>query len=107
MSKKRINSLTEWIVLSIILIYFIGLNSYLNLLFTTIRNINEVLLQLEKTSILSYTLKYFITFPIVGLILSKIGSPRGKEGHIIGKILYFLIGYLVCLILDYIAYLVL
>ena len=100
MSKRRINSLTEWIVLSIILIYFIGLNSYLNLLFTTIRNINEV-------SILSYTLKYFITFPIVGLILSKIGSPRGKEGHIIGKILYFLIGYLVCLILDYIAYLVL
>lgn len=107
MSKRKLNSLTEWIVLSIILIYYIGLNSYLNLLFTTIRNINEVLLQLEKTSILSYTLKYFITFPIVGWILSKIGSPRGRGGHIIGKTLYFLIGYFVCLILDYIACLVL
>ena len=36
---------------------------------------------------------YFITFPLVGVILMMLGSPRRKEGHWIGKILYFIVGY--------------
>ena len=106
MSKKQNSSLADFIALSVILIYFTGINNYLNLLFTTLKSINAVLLQLENTSILSFIFKYYITFPVVGLILSYIGSLRGKEGHVIGKVLYFLIGYIVCLGLDYIANLI-
>lgn len=103
MSKRKNDSLIDWIVISAFLIYYTGLNNYLSLLFTTLKSINDVLLQLENISILSFVFKYYITFPIVGLILSKIGSPRGKEGHVIGKVLYFIIGYFVCLALDLIA----
>ncbi len=103
MSKRQNSSLADFIALSAILIYFTGVNNYLNLLFTTFKSINAVLLQLENASILSFIFKYSITFPIVGLILSYIGSPRGKEGYVIGKVLYFLVGYIVCLGLDNIA----
>ena len=106
MSSRKADALINLVVISVILIYFVGLNNYLNLLFATLKSINEVLLQLENASILSFALKYYITFPIVGLILSYIGSPRGKKGHMVGKILYFLVGYIVCLILDFVAKLI-
>ena len=50
--------------------------------------------------------KYFITFPILGVILMMLGSPRGKEGHWIGKILYFVVGYGIGFLLDFISKLI-
>ncbi len=74
-----------------------------NSLIDIFKPVNEFIKFVFNESILTIYLKYFIVFPIVGLILVKIKSPKGKEGHIIGKILYFIVGYIVTFILDYIA----
>lgn len=103
MSKRKANDLVSLIVLSGILIHTFGLKYTLDLFFQMLKLFNTVLLQLTNTSVLTVMFKYCIAFPIVGIILTAIGSPRGKEGHIIGKVLYFVVGYIIGFILDYMA----
>ena len=103
MSKKRANSIFSLIVLSAILIYTFGLKYTLDLYFQTLKMFNSILLQLTNTSILTAMFKCCITFPIVGIILVVIGSPRDKEGHLIGKALHFIVGYIIGFILDCIS----
>jgi len=50
---------------------------------------NSILVSFFDTTILNVMFKYFIAFPIVGLILLMLDLPRGKTGHLIGKFLYF------------------
>ena len=64
---------------------------------------NSILVLFYDTTILNVIFKYFITFSLVGVILLMLGSPRGKEGHWIGKILYFIVGYGIGFILDFIS----
>lgn len=73
------------------------------MLYHMFKLINTILLQINNASILSCVFKYYITFPIVGIILSFIVSTKGEERKIIGKILYFIVGYIACLVLDVIA----
>lgn len=103
MSKRKANNLVSLIVLSAILVNTFGLKYTLDLYFQMFKLFNSILLQLANASVLTIMFKYCIAFPIVGIILTAIGSPRGKEGHIIGKILYFIVGYIIGFILDYIA----
>ena len=103
MNKKSTNSLFSLIGLSAILIYTFGLKYTLNLFFQMIKLVNSVLLQLVNTSVLTFMFKYCIAFSIVGIILAAIGSPRKKEGYIIGKVLYFIVAYIVGFILDWIS----
>lgn len=103
MSRRKTNDLVSLIIIMIFLIHFYGLRATLNLLYEMLKFMNTILIQLSNTSILTSMFKYCIAFPIVGLILTAIGSPRGKEGHIIGKILYFIVGYIIGFILDYLA----
>ena len=103
MSKRRANNIASLIIMMSMLIKCMGFKESISLLYYTLKSFNSVLLQLSNTSVISYVLKYYITFPIVGSVLSCLGSPRGKQGHLIGKILYFIIGYIVCLILDFFA----
>ena len=65
--------------------------------------INEIVKLVLGSSILNINLKYYITYPIVGVILVIIKSPNGKKGSLIGKILYFLVGYIIGFVLDYIS----
>lgn len=106
MSKRNLNELSSLIILFSLLIHFTGLKYTLNLFYQLLKSINIVLIQLNNTSVLSVLFKYCITFPTVGIILTVLGSPRGKEGHIIGKILYFIVGYLVGFIFDNISQLI-
>jgi len=103
MNRKSIENITGLIISIIVLSMCIGIKETMKLLYKALTYINTMLLQLENTSVLSVVFKYYITFPIVGIILSVIGSPRGKSGHIIGKVLYFVIGYVICLILDLVS----
>lgn len=103
MSKRKANDLASLIVLSGILIHAFGLKYTLDLFYQMFKQFNSVLMQLTNTSVLTAMFKYCIAFPIVGIILTAIGSPRGKEGHIIGKVLYFIVGYIIGFILDCIA----
>ena len=103
MSRRKANDLAGLIVLSVILIRTYGLKYTLDLLFQMLKGINAILLQLANTSVLTAMFKYCIAFPVVGIILTAIGSPRGKEGHIVGKVLYFIVGYTIGFILDCIA----
>lgn len=107
MSKRSTNDLTHLIILSVILIYTCGPKYTFDLLFQVLKFINTILFQLVNTSVLTVMFKYCIAFPVVGIILTAIGSPMGKEGHIIGKVLYFIVGYIIGFILDYIATMIL
>lgn len=103
MSKRKANDLASLIVLSGILIHTFGLKYTLDLFYQMFKLFNSVSMQLTNTSVLTAMFKYCIAFPIVGIILTAIGSPRGKEGHIIGKVLYFIVGYIIGFVFDYIA----
>lgn len=103
MSRRKTNDVAGLIIIAIILIKYMGLKTSINLLYQMFKLFNTILLQFSNTSILSYAFKYCITFPIVGIILSFLGSPRGKKGHIIGKILYFIIGYVAGFVFDSIS----
>lgn len=103
MSRRKEYDVVSLIFIVFILCKYVGIKETINLIYHMFQLFNTILLQFNNTSILSFVFKYYITFPIVGIILSFIGSHRGKEGKIVGKILYFIIGYVVCLVLDLIA----
>lgn len=98
---KRIHLSNLFILISIL--YFNGFKSTCSMFYQTFKYMNSFLIQLYNTSVLSVYFKYCITFPIVGIILTLFGSLRGKEGYIIGKLLYFIVGYSVCIVLDFIS----
>ncbi len=107
MSKKVSSELTGIVLTFGILSSFIGIKETFNIIKQILSMFNSILISFYDTTILNVMLKYFITFPIVGLILMTLGSPRGKEGHWIGKILYFIVGYGIGFLLDIVSKLVL
>ena len=105
-SKRTSRNLFSLIVIISLMIYYNGLSYTMNLFYQLLKLFNFVFIQLNNTSILTIMFKYCIAYPIVGVILTAIGSPRGKEGHYIGKIFYFIVGYVVGVILDSLATLI-
>lgn len=105
-SKRTSKDLFSLIIIISLMIYYNGLSYTVNLFYQLLKLFNSVFIQLNNTSILTIVFKYCIAYPIVGVILTAIGSPRGKEGHYIGKILYFIVGYVVGFILDSLATLI-
>ena len=106
MSKRTTSELIELAFTFIILSSFLGIRETLNIIKQILSMFNSILVSFYDSTILNVIFKYFITFPIVGVILMMLGSPRGKEGHWIGKILYFIVGYGIGLILDFISKLI-
>lgn len=106
MSKRATSELIELVFTFVILSSFLGIKETLNIIKQILSMFNSILVSFYDTNILNVMFKYFITFPIVGVILMMLGSPRGKEGHWIGKILYFIVGYGIGLILDFISKLI-
>ena len=106
MSKRATSELIELVFTFVILSSFLGIKETLNIIKQILSMFNSILVSCYDTNILNVMFKYFITFPIVGVILMMLGSPRGKEGHWIGKILYFIVGYGIGLILDFISKLI-
>lgn len=103
MSKKKTNNLFSLIIIFVLLVHFTGFKYTLNLSYAFLKIANTFLVQLNDTSILTVMLKHCITFPIVGLLLGVVGSLRGKEGRLIGKGLYFIVGCLISFVLDCIS----
>lgn len=106
MSKKAASELIELAFTFVILSSFLGIKETLNIIKQVLSMFNSILVSFYDTTILNVMFKYFITFPIVGVILTMLGSPRGKEGHWIGKILYFIVGYGIGFLLDFISKLI-
>lgn len=106
MNKKTTSELIELAFIFVILSSFFGIKETLNITKQVMSMFNYILVSFYDTTILNVMFKYFITFPIVGIILMRLGSPRGKEGHWIGKILYFIVGYGIGFILDFISRLI-
>lgn len=102
-SKRTPKDLFSLISVISLMIYYNGLNYTVDLFYQLLKLFNSVTIQLNNTSILTVMFKFCISYPIVGVILTTIGSPRGKEGHYIGKTLYFIVGYVVGFILDSLA----
>lgn len=103
MSKRTTSELIELVFTFIILSSFLGIKETLNIIKQILSMFNSILVLFYDTTILNVIFKYFITFSLVGVILLMLGSPRGKEGHWIGKILYFIVGYGIGFILDFIS----
>ena len=103
MSKKTTSELIELAFIFVILSSFFGIKETLNITKQVMSMFNSILISFYDTTILNVMFKCFITFPIVGIILMRLGSPRGKEGQWIGKILYFIVGYGIVFILDFIS----
>lgn len=106
MNKMATSELIELAFTFVILSSFLGVKETLNIINQILSMFNSILVSFYDTTILNVIFKYFITFPIVGLILMMLGSSRGKEGHWIGKILYFIVGYGIGLILDFVSKLI-
>ncbi len=102
-SKTILNDFLNLIPIIALMVYFTGFKNTLNIFYELLKSINLVMTQLCNESILTFVFKYLITFPIVGLLLAWIGSPRGRAGHYIGKVFYFVVGYVVAFALDLIA----
>lgn len=103
MSKRTTSELIELVFTFIILSSFLGIKETHNIIKQILSIFNSILVLFYDTTILNVMFKYFITFPLVGVILMMLGSPRGKEGHWIGKILYFIVGYGIGFFLDFIS----
>ena len=106
MSKKATSELIELVFTFVILSSFLGIKETLNIIKQVLSMLNSILVSFYDTTILNVMFKYFITFPMVGVILMMLGSPRGKEGHLIGKVLYFIVGYGIGFLLDFISKLI-
>ena len=106
MSKKATSELIELAFTFAILSSFLGIKETLNIIKQVLSMFNSILVSFYDTTILNVMFKYFITFPIVGVLLMMLGSPMGKEGHWIGKILYFVVGYGIGFLLDFISKLI-
>ncbi len=99
MKKNRTKSL---MVFFVALVYIFGFKYTLDLVFQVLKLLNSVLLQFTNTSILTVMCKHYIVFSIVGIILCIIGT-RVKEGHLMGKVLYFIVGYIIGFVLNLLA----
>ena len=62
--------------------------------------VNEIIKSIFNSSIININFNHPITFSIVGILLTMMGSPRGKVGCIIGKIFYLIVSYIVEFILN-------
>lgn len=69
--------------------------------------LNSVAIEITDDSIITLLLKASITFGIVGIILEAINAPRGKIGSIFGKTLFWVVGFPVSIILNFISSLIL
>lgn len=87
----------------VILSYFIGYKNACNFILQALIPVNNIIEQIMNTSILSIMFGSIITYLIVRLVLTAMSAPRGKHGHIIGKILYATIGCFIGKILDNVA----
>lgn len=105
-SKGDTSELIELAFTFVILSSSIGIKKLLNIIKHVLSWINYFFVSFYNTTVLNEMFKYFITFPIVGIILMKLGSPRGKEGHRIGKVSYFIVGYVIGFILDLLSELI-
>ena len=106
MSKRAISELIELAFTFVILSSFLGIKETLNIIKQILSMFNSILVSFYDTTILNVMFKYFTTFSIVGVILMLLDSPREKEGHWIGKVLYFIVGYGIGVILDFISKLI-
>ena len=100
MSKEINDSLLEYSCILAILTYFTGFENAYNIMLQTLKQVNDIIYQVMHTSMLSLAFGYTITYFLVRMILTAIRAPRGKEGHFIGKILYFVVSWLVGIGLD-------
>lgn len=106
MSKRKSNLISELIVIFIIIVPFIGYDNAVKLMKEVLAQINFILVSLFDTSLLNELFQYSIVFTLVGIILTHLGSPRGKGGHYIGKGLYIIVSYFVGLLLDFVSKLI-
>lgn len=100
MTKKKTNDLMSLAMVLVLLYHYHGLEKTICMIKEMLTWVNNIMISYLDTTILTTLFKYCITFPIVGIILTQLGSPKGKKGKYIGKILYFIIGYGIGLGLD-------
>ncbi len=95
-------------ILSLALILYIffksvGVYETMSVFWQVFKGVSSLVMQLLNTSILNILFKHRIVYYIVGVMLAVFQIPKGKEGHYIGVMFYFLIGLLVEPILNFLS----
>ena len=101
MSRKDNVELIELIFRFAIFSSFLGVKATFNFIKQLLSLANSILVSLYDTTILNIIFKHFFAYPMVGVILMIIRSPKGKAGHWTGKVLYFIVGYVIGFALDF------
>lgn len=101
------NNKTKIIIIITLLVLSIGLIPTINIIFEFLVKFNDAVYSVLHESIFSFIFKHKITYYLVGLLLSSLSSFFGiKLGKEIGKLLYFILGFGVAGILNFILMLI-
>lgn len=100
MSRSIKNFFGYFLYLFIVGCLLLGFDKTIEIAKSILVLLNSMMISLFDTSLLNFLFKHIITYPLVGLVLCLSSCPRGKEGHYLGKAMYFGVGYIVAMILD-------
>lgn len=106
MRKAKNDTLSNVIYYFIVVIALLGFEKGVQLFMEVMSIFNSILVEYFDSNILEVTLKHIITYSIVGIIFSIISCPRGKTGHTIGRIFYFIVGFVVSTLLGLLSRLI-
>jgi hypothetical protein len=103
----KVRDLGDFILLLIFIYIGGGLTALLNfsndlatIILELLKIINIVSMSYNGVHVLVLLFSTTVTFLLVGIILEEINSPRGRTGSYFGKLLFWLIGIPVSLILN-------
>lgn len=106
MRKTKNDALSDAVYYFIIVVALLGFEKGVQLFMEVLSLFNSILMECFNPNILEVTLKHIITYSIVGIIFSIISCPRGKIGHKVGKVLYFLVGFVTSAVLELLSKLI-
>lgn len=106
MRKVKNDTLSYAVYYFIVAIALLGFEKGMQLFMEVMSLFNSILVEYFDSNILEVTLKHIITYSIVGIIFSIISCPRGKTGHTIGRIFYFIVGFVVSTVLGLLSRLI-
>lgn len=106
MRKTKNDALSDAVYYFIVVVILLGFERGIQLFIEVTSLFNSILMEYFNSNILEVTLKHVITYSIVGIIFSIIGCLRGKIGHRVGKVLYFIVGFVISAVLELLSKLI-
>lgn len=95
MAKQQIHGVIYLVIILYIIGLFLGFETLFTVLYGMAKMINIVLMKLMSTSLLNELLNPKLAYVFTGFVMTAFDLPTGKFGCIIGRVLNFVIGYMI------------